>query len=354
VTRPIHLVFDERGEVAEYELLPDPTARLRELGWQPLDLVELAQSPPQPPEVARLFYCGKRHLVSGEFETGKSWLAIAAAAVELLEGRGVVWIDEDQMGPASLLERLRAFGVPDQAISSRFAYIRPERAADEEAVASLREEARAREARLVVVDSLNPALARHDLDLNSSADVERFFQLFADPLCDEGAAFVALDHVVKNSENRGRYAYGSERKGTGSHVHLGLRVVEPFGRDRTGKARITVHKDREGFLERPIAGLFVLESENGRCTWRLEADESHDAEGKFRPTGYMERVSRYLELRDPEPQALSQIEKQVIGKAEHIRQAVEQLLAESYVGEQEGPRGARLLTVLRSFREGDE
>jgi hypothetical protein len=177
--------------------------------------------------------------------------------------------------------------------------------------------------------------------------------LLADPLCEEGAAFVALDHVVKNSDNRGRYAYGSERKGTGSHVHLGLRVVEPFGRDTTGEARLTVHKDREGFLERPVAGLFVLESENGRCTWRIESDESHGPDG-FRPTNYMERVSPYLELRDPEAQPLSRVENQVTGKAEYIRQAVEALLAENYLTENEGPRGARLLTLARAFREGTE
>jgi hypothetical protein len=82
----------------------------------------------------------------------------------------------------------------------------------------------------------------------------------------------------------------------------------------------------------------------------LEADQSRDEQGEFRPTGLMERVSRYLELRS-QPQSLKSVETEVTGKAQYVRVAVERLLAEGYAVESEGPRGARLVQTLRVFRE---
>ena len=90
------------------------------------------------------------------------------------------------------------------------------------------------------------------------------------------------------------------------------------------------------------------------CTWRIEADHSLSDEGTFRPTGYMEKVSRYLELHDEEPPSRNQIETDVTGKAEYVRLAIDTLVLEGYAVEFAGSNRVRLVKLERAFREGVE
>jgi hypothetical protein len=334
--------------------LPAELERGREHTWREQDVVVLGTAKPAPPEISGVFYPGRRHDVSGEAEAGKSWLTLAVGADEMRQRRGVVWIDADDMGPSAVLERLRGLGLDDETISAYFAYLRPAEPVSEGAIGHVQRLIVELSCRLVVFHAFNPSLALHGYDPNSSRDVEDFFRTVVDPFCRMGAAVVLPDHVVKNRELRGKYAYGSERKQTGVDVHIGLSAIEPFGRGKTGKAKLTVHKDRPGFLERPSPGLFVLESDaEGRCSWRIEADRSISEEGAFRPTGYMEKVSRYLELHD-EPPSRNQIESDVIGKAEYVRLAIDTLVSEGHAVEFAGANRARLVKLERAFREGDE
>jgi AAA domain len=323
--------------------------------WRPLDLVALGSDPPEPPTIGGLFYERRRHVVSGEFDTGKSFLMQAISASELRAGHGVVWVDDDDMGPNAVLERLRAFGLEDKLIAERFAYLRPAEpfsaAARTDVLALIRDRA----VRLVVFDAFNATLSLNGFDPNSSREVEQFFRHVVRPLSAEGAAVVFPDHVVKHREARGRYSYGSERKQTGVEVHLGMTLIEAFGRGRTGRAKLVVHKDRVGFLERPSPGLFVLASdpETGRLSWRIEPDHAVSDEGAFRPTNLMEKVSRYLEVAG-EPRSRNQIEQDVQGKSEYVRQAIDVLVLEDFAIEFQGERRARLVRLTRPFRESDE
>lgn len=133
---------------------------MSEQRWQALDLVELGKAPPTPPELAGLFYLGKRHNLAGESEAAKTWLALAAAAAELKEGRAVAWVDGDLVGPADVLERLRSFDVPDEKTTELFRYFAPEgpltSAAD--LLGPLGE------GRLAVFDGWNPLLYLHGYD----------------------------------------------------------------------------------------------------------------------------------------------------------------------------------------------
>ena len=76
-------------------------------------------------------------------------------------------------------------------------------------------------------------------------------------------------------------------------------------------------------------------------------------QGDFRPTGLMEKVSRYLELRD-EPQSRNEIEKDVKGKGTYVRIAIDRLVKEGYAEAFDGPRGAQLVRLKRAFREAEE
>jgi AAA domain len=69
----------------------------------------------------------------------------------------------------------------------------------------------------------------------------------------------------------------------------------------------------------------------------------------FRPTGLMERVSRYLETTDEAP--LRTIRAAVAGRAEYVDLASKCLVDEGFVTSTSGPRGASLHRSLRPYRE---
>jgi hypothetical protein len=315
-------------------------------GWQQVKLVSAALQPPEPPDIGGLVYPGQRHIVSGEAEAGKTWLMLALAASELHEGHGIGWVDTDSMGPRWLVERLRALGISDPVIEDGvlcFTTLDGQPEGVIERLVSIG-------ARLMVFDSFNPSLTSLALDPNSTRDVEHFWTNIVTPFTDFDIAALLSDHVVKQQESRGRYAYGSERKLTGCDVHLGLIPIEPFGRERTGRARIVVHKDRPGFITRPSPGAFTVSSANGVSSWQITPDTSYSPEGDFRPTGYMERVSKYLE-EVRVPTSRTQIVEGVSGKAEYVRRAIDQLIIEDYATEYEGIRGAKLVYLTSPFRE---
>jgi hypothetical protein len=61
-----------------------------------------------------------------------------------------------------------------------------------------------------------------------------------------------------------------------------MKAIVPLVRGGTGKAKISVHKDRPGHLECPSPGLFVVES-GSVFSWRIQPDESRGEGGEFRP-----------------------------------------------------------------------
>lgn len=329
------------------DLVPSPSS------WLPIDLVERAARPPEPPDIVGLFYRGSNHLLSGESEALKTWLALIAATDELRAGRGVLWIDGDDVGPGAVLERLRLLGADDEAIAACFAYIAPDEPLDPGTLPGLLNAARKCDCWLAVLDGFNPLLHLHGLDPNSGTDVETFYRL-VDPIRKLDIANLLTDNVVKNREARGSWAIGSERKRSKADVHLGMRTLEPLSRaSGRGRARIEVHKDRPGHLERPSPGLLVIENADAGLVWRIDQDESHRADGEFRPTNLMEKVSRWLEPQ-PEPQSRNQIESAKLGKAEYVRIAIDCLIREGYAVEFQGARGARLVRLERAFREADD
>jgi hypothetical protein len=341
-----------RGDEDEH---PVPDLVPPSSSWLAVDIVARAARPPEPPQILELLYPGLNHLLSGESEAMKTWLALIAAAEELAAGRGVLWIDGDDVGSGALLERLQLLGADTDAIARRFAYVLPDEALDVESRSGVLEVVRSRACRLAVLDGFNPLLVLHGLNPDSGVDVETFYRLI-DPIRKAPSAIVLSDNVVKSREARGAWAIGSERKKSKAEVHLGMKGIVPLVRGGTGKARIDVHKDRPGHLTRPSPGILVLSSTGDQCSWRVDPVESRGEEGEFRPTTLMERVSRQLELRGGEVDSRSVIEDAVTGKAVHVRLAIDRLVQEGYATEFEGPRKARGLRLERRFRvdEDDE
>lgn len=320
--------------------------------WQPLNLVELAANPPEPPTIGGVLYPRKRTLFSGETESLKTWFALILAKAEMDAGYAVAWADLDAMGAGELLDRLRILGVPDEVTGQQFLHFEPTERLKQGRLDDVCALLAGRGVRLFVIDAFNPMLNLHGLDPSSTPDVETFWREIATPLTKAGAAPTMLDHVPKNSDGRGKYAYGSERKATGAIVHIGFRLLgEPLARGTTGRTLLTTHKDRPGYLPRPAIGRLVLASDGEHITYELEADHTRTG-SDFRPTVLMERASRELE-QQTEPVSQTWIETNVKGKRPTLREAVSLLVDEGYIAKTETPRGFKL-TSARPYREADD
>jgi hypothetical protein len=80
---------DARPSVEDV-LYPGVTSPTRHT-WTPLDLIELGSQKPKPPDLGGgLLYSGRRHVLSGEDDSGKTMLLLGISADELRAGRGVI------------------------------------------------------------------------------------------------------------------------------------------------------------------------------------------------------------------------------------------------------------------------
>ena len=319
--------------------------------WSRTKLAKYIGLPPLIPEIAGLFYLGLRHLISGPGESAKTWLCLAGAVAEIKAGRGVIWADLDGMGARDIAARLLALGASETEIDELVYFTNPEGQLDAPEIAELLAWAASTSCRLFVADAFTGFLVAHDLDGHIGSDVEKAWQRL-DPLREAGLAVVLIDHVVKNERAQNGQAIGSERKGTAAHLHFDLKPREKFSRGGTGRSRMGTSRDRGAYFPRPSAGELVLYSnaDTGVVTWKIDPPR---LEGEtFRPTGYMEKVSRYLE-KHPDA-AKGVVETGVGGKAEYVRSALDLLVDEGFVSRTSGAHGALLHNAEKPYREADD
>src|SRR4030095_12646043 len=153
------------------------------------------------------------------------------------------------------------------------------------------------EPQLVILDAAAGAYDLQGLDDNRRADVEKFTRLYVKDFWRAEIATIVLDHVVKNADNRGNYAIGSERKRGGAFVHLGFTTISPISRGSDGLYKITTHKDRGGHLRRGRIADLELSSdpETHTINWTFKPYEPPvDSEGHWRPTHLMAVAYNYI------------------------------------------------------------
>ncbi len=133
-------------------------------------------------------------------------------------------------------------------------------------------------------------------------------------------------------------------------------VVEP-AKGKNGQIKLTVAKDRFG--NRPkgsTAAVADIVSTETSVTISLHLTEAQEAKQRgetFRPTVLMERVSRYIESNPGASKR--QTEKDVTGKGEGIRQAIDVLVDEGYFDMQMGVRpGSLELYSLAPYRQATD
>jgi hypothetical protein len=349
--------------------------------WSPINLdavLDGTYMPPVPGLLHRsdgvgLFYGGLVHWVQGEPESGKSWVAQAAAARVLADGGQVLYIDHES-DPGAIVARLLLLGTDRDALRSSFAYVQPEVSAERAAGAFA--ELCAGTYDLVVIDGVTDAIGTNGGSLMDNDEVAAWMRDVPRRLAKKTqAAVICIDHVVKGKD-RGRFAIGAQAKMAG--VDGAVYLVEPeqaMAPGRRGVLTLRIVKDRPGAVRAKCpayrkedrsqeAARVILDSTAGdRVTVTVEPPQTAAtaAEGSWeRPTEYMERASIALEQHDETTvtegaRALSthRFKQLVRGKAQYVALAIEALVREGYVQREQIGNGFAH-TLVRPYRQRDE
>lgn len=337
--------------------------------WWPRDLTgvlsgDIVEMPPTyltRDDGAPLLYPGRINGLLGESESGKTWIALLAVTQVLASGLAVLYIDFEDTA-AGIVSRLRAMGATDTDLE-RLTYLDPTENLHLAAAGDLAETLDTTQAALIVIDGINAAMTVMGLEINDNTDATKFAQKLLRPLARTGAAALTVDHVPKAADQRGKGGIGAQAKRAMTDgCAIACDVVQPFGRGMTGKLRLTVDKDRPGYVRAVssgarYAGTAVLDSDidTGNVTVTIHAPDLRPIGERepWRPTGIMERVSNLLQG-IPEGVSGKVIETEVQGKAEHIRIAVTCLHDEGHLDRIPGPRGAMLHVLVKPYREIDD
>ncbi len=319
--------------------------------WAPLDLTELPDHPPVQPTLGAsggvgLVYPGKRHVFSGPPESAKTIAAYAISLQVVRDGGRVVLVDFE-MGGYDARNRLQDLGATRDELA-RILYLEPNEPATPERIDRLIN----LQPSLVTVDAAAGAYDLEGLDDNKRQDVEKLSRLYVTRFWRAGIATIFVDHVVKNTETRGKFVIGSERKLGGADVHIGFETLVAISRGTRGLYKIVTHKDRGGYLKRGhLANLdLTSDPDNHAITWQFKTPEQETADaGYFRPTHLMEKVSAWLELQS-EPVTRNAISDAVQGKKSGVLAAITALVLEDYATETDGPNRSHLISSIRSYR----
>jgi hypothetical protein len=222
--------------------------------WEPVDLGPWLRGEVERPEPTmgiarsdglRLIYPGREHVVIGETESGKSWVALACAATELNAGNHVIYVHFEEADPGSTIERLRLLGVADTMIGSRLRFTGPTRPVRVEWLKPLLDPVPS----LVVFDGVNEGMSLHGDDIKDADGASAFRRRLIRPCVDAGAATLSCDHVPMIRDPSRKDAYGSVHKGNAlDGARILLENVEPFGRACRGVSYLFITKDRPGHL----------------------------------------------------------------------------------------------------------
>lgn len=370
-TAPAELLdaaLGEVGRISTLTALAGTTTALAGDTWEPVDLDPIIEgllagtlTGPKAEIITRrdgkaLIYPAAVHSISGEPGSAKTWFGLVGAAQEITDGRPVLVIDfEDR--PETFANRLLSLGVDPSLLLAHLRYVRPEAGMTDPQWARLA--VRARDCRLVLIDGITEAMTMHGLSLMDNADAAKWLALIPNRLASLGCGVLQVDHVVKDSESRGRYSIGAQHKlaGITGTAYKAL-IVKSFGKGERGLTRIVVDKDKHGDVG--ATGMTIAElhldatqsAADGATVspifgWLETPQESHDEDGNFRPTVLMKRVSEYLE-RSPGG-SLRAIRMAVKGKGASIDIAVETLIREGYIRVEKGTRDASFHFLIRPF-----
>jgi hypothetical protein len=219
-----------------------------------------------------LFYPGEISWLQGESESGKSWVAQIAAAETIQAGGDVLYIDYES-NPAQMVARLKYLGVTAEQFS-HFFYIRPQHPALSLLCIGDFTYLMGQKYVLVVLDGVTDALGVEGKSMLDNDEVAAWMRTILRPLAQHtGGAVVAVDHVTKSNDARGRFPIGAQAKLAGvTGVAYLVEPVTAFGMGMVGELAMRVVKDRPGEI-RPRCGEYRV-SDRSQEVARITIDAS--------------------------------------------------------------------------------
>lgn len=332
--------------------------------WTPIDITAIVNGDttgPQPTILAvtdsvPLFYAGRTNALFGESGGGKTWVALAAIVEAIAGGHDAALIDLEDTA-TGIVARLLLLGLTRQQVADHFIYIQPDTAWTPTAQAQIAQLLTTRNPTVVVIDSTGEAMAIDGVKGNDDDDVARWFTTFPKFIARLGPAVILTDHIPKATDAPQLYQIGSQRKRAAiDGASYRIDAVKEPSRTSDGIFTATCAKDRHGHHTKGQKAAQILLSHDhagDAVTLAVQAPEAppRDADGNFRPTVLMEKVSRLLE--DGESRSGNQIEKSIRGKAAAIREATRLLIVEGYIEQDPTARGFAYRS-LGPFREADD
>jgi hypothetical protein len=330
--------------------------------WEPRDLsailrgesVGLLPTVLERTDGVALFYPACLNSLMGESESCKTWVALIAIEQQIQRGAHVVLVDYEGSSK-SIVARLQGLGISDTQITDQFSYIQPDRKFTDLEQQIVIEECIDKRGTpsLVILDGVTEAMAQAGLNPDVGVDVVKFYDSAPRWFSRRGAAVVLIDHVTKSSDTRGRYAIGSERKLSGiDGAAYTVELLTPFGRGKTGRVKLTVSKDRDGYLREhtnttSVIAMIELRSDlDGKVTTTIEAPKDSQP-GLFRPTGIMEQMSKAL-VAEP-GLGVRTLYSVVKCKTDTKALALELLVNEGFFSVKSGPNNSKIHISLSPF-----
>jgi AAA domain len=196
-----------------------------------------------------MLYAGGLHGIAGAPDSGKTTVSLYWAVQLLQQGKRVAFFDEEG-GREIVAEKLISLGAEASQMNLLTYVPFPGKMWDDSDIEALMEFLGEVRPAMVLWDSSAAFLARAGLDENSAPAVTMWWAKVLTPLArDLRAAVVVIDHDTKASE-QSRYARGSGAKLAASDVQYKVEIKKPFTRSDSGLLRLTVSKDRRGYLHR--------------------------------------------------------------------------------------------------------
>lgn len=197
-----------------------------------------------------LIYPGKTHSFQGETESGKSLVVQSICVEQIKRGNDVLYLDfEDSAN--GVIPRMIEMGATKTELLRHLRYVRPRE--------STQSGAQGFEALLsnpyafAVIDGVTETMSLEGLNSDKDADVAQWQKRIANRIADDtGAGVASVDHVVKNTDSRGRMALGSQHKMSGlsgASYTVEPDMQNPIGRGKRGTIIVRLAKDRVGTVQ---------------------------------------------------------------------------------------------------------
>lgn len=378
-TATVRRLIDRAGRIADlgYSNPADPVDALSQaydlvsdlqatgVGVSQLELANIAEllgtdlTPEQPSLLRRsdggaLLYPGKMHTFQAEPGAGKSWISLTAAGEVLVMGGSALVIDNEDTATVAL-SRMRILSIPDRDVRDRLQIITPSSAWDPSSLAELRRLVDRMNPDLVIIDGVANSLSNQGLSEDDAPDYVRWVNMLPRPLARTGAAVLLLDHVAKDPEQRGRWARGSGAKlGEVDGAAYQLKVRTPFSRHRTGRTDVVVAKDRPGgvgAVGETVAQITFDARAAGEYMRVTVSPHSIDvaATDSWKPTVLMGKV--WAALNDSTvPLTATGLSSLVHSeKPRLVKEAIQRLIAEGYIGEARNGARTKHLSIVRPY-----